>query len=71
MPKARINRAAEPSHSLKGSRALQDSASHRHRLPACHLTQPDAASTRPSMNTVGLQEGFGGLHSRELGAMQQ
>jgi hypothetical protein len=68
MPKARINRAAnaaaEPSHSLKGSRALQDSASHRHRLPACHLTQPDAASTRPSMNTVGPVKGGEKLYRR-------
>ena len=57
MPEARINRAtnaaAEPSQSLNGSRALQDSAPHRHQLPACHLTQPDTASTRPSVNMVG------------------
>ena len=57
MPAARINcaanAAAEPSHSLNESRALEDSASRRHRLPACHPTQPDAASTRPSMNKAG------------------
>ena len=59
MPEARINRAtnaaAEPSQSLNASRALQESASHRHRLPACHLTQPDTASTRPSVNTTGFR----------------
>jgi hypothetical protein len=47
MPRARIHRAAntatEPSHSLNGGRTLQNSASHRHRLLACHLTQPNAA----------------------------
>jgi hypothetical protein len=57
MPEARINRAAnaaaELSHAINGSRALQESASHRHRLPACHLTQPDTASTRPSVNMAG------------------
>ena len=68
MPKARINRAAnaaaEPSHSLKGSRALQERASHCHRLPACHLTQPDVASTRPSMNTVGSRQSIGVVRVR-------
>ncbi len=58
MPEARINCAAnaapEPPHPLNGNRALHDSASHRHRLPACHLTQPDTASTRPSVNMVGV-----------------
>ena len=57
MPEARINcaanAAAEPPHPLNGNRALQDSASHRHRLPACHLAPPNTASTRPSVNTVG------------------
>jgi hypothetical protein len=57
MPEARINRAAkaaaEPPHAINGSRALQDSASHRHRLPACHLTRPDTTSTRPSVNMAG------------------
>ena len=47
MPEARISRAAnaaaELPHSLNGTRALQDSASHRHRLPACHLAPPNAA----------------------------
>ena len=60
MPEARINRAAnaaaEPPHPLNGNRALQDSASHRHRLPACHLAPPNTASTRPSVNTVGVEE---------------
>jgi len=41
MPEARINRAAnaaaELPHAINASRARQESASHRHRLPACHL----------------------------------
>jgi hypothetical protein len=57
MPEARINRAANAAaalpYAINGSRALQKSASHRHRLPACHLTQHDTASTRPSVNTAG------------------
>jgi hypothetical protein len=51
MPAARINcaanAAAEPSHSLNESRALEDSASRRHRLPAC---PPDPA--RRSINAA-------------------
>src|SRR3954454_19675337 len=64
LPAARINRAAnadaEPPHAINGRRALQDSASRRHWLPACHLTQPDTALTRPSVNTAGvpLHRGF-------------
>ena len=57
MPEARINRAAnaaaELPYAINGSRTLQKSASHRHRLPTCHLTQPDTASTRPSVNMMG------------------
>jgi hypothetical protein len=57
MPEARVNRvadtAAEPPHAINGSRALQESASYRHRLPAYHLTRPDTTSTRPSVNMAG------------------
>jgi hypothetical protein len=57
MPEARINRAAnaaaELPHAINRSRALQEGASHRLRLPACHLTQPGTASTRPSVNMMG------------------
>ncbi len=62
MPEARINcaanAAAEPPHPLNSNRALQDSASHRNRLPACHLAPPNTASTRPSGR---VEDGRGGL----------
>ena len=57
MPETRIDRAAnavaEPPRAINGRRALQECASRRHWLPACHLSQPDTASTRPSVNTAG------------------